>query len=202
MVSRATVIRVQLISKPGSRATGIGRYGWEIERGLRQYGVDVVSAPLKNPIPGAVSGLARRAGYDLDAFAHSYPVRADVQPGRAVHPGALIVGHVERGEHGGTADPAGDQPDVGDAQLQRGGQRRLLAAAARDVGILETRKCLFRGALNWLLLQELGNELVARKDPKTAVRALTLARANCDADICRPGIDKDLAAAKAAATKK
>jgi hypothetical protein len=76
-----------------------------------------------------------------------------------------------------------------------------LAAAARDVGILEARKCKFRGALNWLLLQELAQELVTRNDPKTAVRALTLAKANCDADICRPGIDKDLAAAKAAIKK-
>jgi hypothetical protein len=70
-------------------------------------------------------------------------------------------------------------------------------AAARDITILEGRKCKWRGALNWLLLQELGQELTTRNDPKTAVRALTLARANCDADICRPGIEKDLAAAKA-----
>jgi hypothetical protein len=77
-----------------------------------------------------------------------------------------------------------------------------LAASARDIGILETRKCRFRGVLNWLLLQELGNELRTHNDGKTAVRALTLARANCDADICRPGIENDLAAAKAATTKK
>lgn len=77
-----------------------------------------------------------------------------------------------------------------------------LAASARDIGILETRKCRFRGALNWLLLQELGNELRARAAASTAVRALTLALANCDGDICRPGIEKDLATAKAATTKK
>jgi hypothetical protein len=76
-----------------------------------------------------------------------------------------------------------------------------LKSAARDVGILEARTCRFRGRLNWLLLQELGNEL-RTNDPKTAVRALTLAKANCDADICRPGIEKDLAAAKEAAAKK
>jgi len=81
-------------------------------------------------------------------------------------------------------------------------KKNELAASARDVGILETRKCRFRGALNWLLLQELGNELRTRNAGNLAVRALTLARANCDADICRPGIEKDLAAAKAAATKK
>ena len=77
-----------------------------------------------------------------------------------------------------------------------------LAASARDLGILESRKCRFRGALNWLLLQELGNELRTRNDGKAAVRALTLALANCDADICRGGIEKDLAAAKAATAPK
>jgi glycosyltransferase involved in cell wall biosynthesis len=85
MVGATTALRVQLISKPGSRATGIGRYSWEIERGLRESGVDVVSAPLKDTIPGAVSAIARKVGYDLDAFARSYPLRAAVQPGRITH---------------------------------------------------------------------------------------------------------------------
>ncbi len=76
-----------------------------------------------------------------------------------------------------------------------------LAAAGRDVTTLERKQCRFRGELNWLLLQELGNELVKRSDAKTAVRALTLARANCDPETCRPAIEKDLAAAKAAVKK-
>lgn len=81
-------------------------------------------------------------------------------------------------------------------------RKKDLASAVRDVGILEARKCQFRGRLNWLLLQEFAAELRTQNDHKTAVRALTLARANCDADICRPDIEKDLAAAKAAAAKK
>lgn len=97
------------------------------------------------------------------------------------------------------------QPASCDAYIDRAhyyASKRDLAKSTRDVGILETRKCLFMGLLNWLLLQELAEELMTQSDPKLAVRALVLARANCDADICRPGIEKDLAAAKAAAAKK
>lgn len=96
------------------------------------------------------------------------------------------------------------QPASCDTYIDRAhlyARKKDLTAAVRDVGILEGKKCWFRGKLNWLLLQELAAELRTQGDHKTAVRALTLARANCDADICRPGIEKDLAAAKAA-TKK
>lgn len=77
-------------------------------------------------------------------------------------------------------------------------KKKDLASTARDLTILEGKKCRFRGKLNWLLLQELGKTL---GNDKAAVRALTLALANCDGDICKPGIEKDLAAAKAAAKK-
>ena len=77
-------------------------------------------------------------------------------------------------------------------------KKQDLAATARDLTILEGKQCRFRGKLNWLLLQELGKTLGTGQ---AAVRALTLALANCDGDLCKPGIEKDLAAAKAAAKK-
>ena len=97
------------------------------------------------------------------------------------------------------------QPAQCDSYIDRAhffAKKNDLAAAARDLEILEKRKCLFGGLLNWLLLEELGNELRTRGAAKSAVRALTLARANCDAEICRPDIEKDLAAARAAAAKQ
>jgi hypothetical protein len=80
-------------------------------------------------------------------------------------------------------------------------RKKDLASAARDVEILRTRKCHFRGALNWLLLQELAAELRKHGADKTAVAALTLALASCNADICRPDLERDLAAAKQAVKK-
>jgi hypothetical protein len=71
-----------------------------------------------------------------------------------------------------------------------------LKTAAADIAILETKKCRFRGALNWLLLEELGNALRDRGAKDGAIKSLTLALANCDADICRDPITKDLATAK------
>jgi glycosyltransferase involved in cell wall biosynthesis len=85
MVTPSESVKIQLVNKPGSAATGIGRYAFEIERGLREAGVDVTTAPLRNPIPAPIGPLARRAGYDLDAFSRSYPLRANVEPGRITH---------------------------------------------------------------------------------------------------------------------
>src|SRR4051794_20996401 len=70
--------RVQLVSKPGSPATGIGRYRAELERGLRGVGADVRDAPLRSAVPASVARVARRTGYDLEAFGRSYPLRADL----------------------------------------------------------------------------------------------------------------------------
>lgn len=78
-------LRVQLVAKPASPATGIGRYVAETERGLRMAGVEVRRAELWVPIPGAVGRVARRAGYDLETFARSYPVRADARSGFITH---------------------------------------------------------------------------------------------------------------------
>jgi glycosyltransferase involved in cell wall biosynthesis len=78
-------LHVQLITKPGSRATGIGRYAHEIEIGLRGAGVDVTTAGLRNPIPGPFVRAVGKAGYDLDAFSRSYPLRADTEKGRITH---------------------------------------------------------------------------------------------------------------------
>jgi glycosyltransferase involved in cell wall biosynthesis len=77
--------RVQLVSKPGSPATGIGRYRAELERGLRGVGVDVRDAPLRSVVPASVARVARRTGYDLEAFGHSYPLRADLDEGYVTH---------------------------------------------------------------------------------------------------------------------
>jgi glycosyltransferase involved in cell wall biosynthesis len=82
---RKQLPRVQLVSKPGSRSTGIGRYAWEIERGLRDAGVDVRAARLTTPLPRIGQRAIRRLGYDVEAFTRSYPVRADVRPGWITH---------------------------------------------------------------------------------------------------------------------
>jgi glycosyltransferase involved in cell wall biosynthesis len=76
---------VQLVSKPGSRSTGIGRYAWEIERGLRGAGVEVRAARLTTPVPEIAQRAIRRIGYDVAAFTRSYPIRADVAPGWITH---------------------------------------------------------------------------------------------------------------------
>lgn len=81
-------------------------------------------------------------------------------------------------------------------------RKKDLASAARDLDLLKARKCRFRGSLNWLLLQELAAELRAQGADKTAVLALTLALANCNSDICKPDIERDLAAARKAANAK
>jgi glycosyltransferase involved in cell wall biosynthesis len=77
--------RVQLVSKPGSPATGIGRYRAELERGLRGAGADVRDAPLRSAVPASVARVARRTGYDLEAFERSYPLRADISRGYVTH---------------------------------------------------------------------------------------------------------------------
>jgi glycosyltransferase involved in cell wall biosynthesis len=77
--------RVQLVSKPGSPATGIGRYSAELERGLRVAGIEIRNASLRMPAPAFVTRAARRTGYDLEAFARSYPLRADLGEGYVTH---------------------------------------------------------------------------------------------------------------------
>jgi glycosyltransferase involved in cell wall biosynthesis len=76
---------VQLVSKPGSPATGIGRYRVELERGLRGVGADVRDAPLRSVVPASVARVVRRTGYDLEAFGRSYPLRADLADGYITH---------------------------------------------------------------------------------------------------------------------
>jgi glycosyltransferase involved in cell wall biosynthesis len=78
-------LRVQLVSKPGSAATGIGRYAAELERGLRAAGVDVRNAALLPSVPAPLNRAARMAGYDLEAFGRSYPLRADLARGNVTH---------------------------------------------------------------------------------------------------------------------
>jgi glycosyltransferase involved in cell wall biosynthesis len=88
MVDRAVsepALRVQLISKPGPRATGIGRYAYEIEQGLRQSDVDLARAELQTPLPGSLTAAVRKTGYDLDAFSRSYPLRARTRRGYLTH---------------------------------------------------------------------------------------------------------------------
>ena len=76
---------IQLVSKPGSRATGIGRYADEILHGLRRADVAVREAEIGPRLPRVVSGLGRRLGYDADAFLRSYPPRAETHPGYLTH---------------------------------------------------------------------------------------------------------------------
>jgi glycosyltransferase involved in cell wall biosynthesis len=85
MVAPAPPLRVQLVVKPGSAMTGIGRYAAEVSQGLQQVGVDLHHAPLRDPVPAPVSRLGRRLGYDLEAFAKSYPLRAVVRQGYLTH---------------------------------------------------------------------------------------------------------------------
>jgi len=74
-------MRVQLIHKTMSARTGLGRYAAELESGLRAAGVATGTAPVTNPVPGPLVRLADYLGYDLDAFAQSFPLRATVRTG-------------------------------------------------------------------------------------------------------------------------
>lgn len=76
---------VQLIQKPASPHTGIGRYVAELERGLADRAVDSARIPLRNPMPRFVISAARRAGYDLETFFGSYPLRARARAGYLTH---------------------------------------------------------------------------------------------------------------------
>jgi glycosyltransferase involved in cell wall biosynthesis len=80
-----TVSRAQLVSTPACDRTGIGRYVAEIQRGLRAAGVLTSRAALAPPLPRSVAAAGRRAGYDLDAFAGSYPIRASLTRGPLTH---------------------------------------------------------------------------------------------------------------------
>src|SRR4051794_10298198 len=68
--------RVQLISKSENRSTGIGRYAFELHSGLKALNLDVQSGGLRTLHPPVVTSLLRRAGYDLEGFSASYPLRA------------------------------------------------------------------------------------------------------------------------------
>jgi glycosyltransferase involved in cell wall biosynthesis len=76
--------RIQLVNKSTSPRTGIGRYAHELERGLRDRGINLRLAPLRSPALPIVS-FGRRLGYDPEAFFRSYPLRADVLPGYTTH---------------------------------------------------------------------------------------------------------------------
>jgi glycosyltransferase involved in cell wall biosynthesis len=65
--------------------TGIGRYAAEVSQGLQQVGVDLHHAQVRNPVPAPLSRLGSRIGYDLEAFAKSYPLRASVRRGYLTH---------------------------------------------------------------------------------------------------------------------
>jgi glycosyltransferase involved in cell wall biosynthesis len=76
---------VQLIQKPMSAHTGIGRYFAELERGLADHAIESIRVPLRTPVPRAVASIARRAGYDLTTFFSSYPLRAQTRSGYLTH---------------------------------------------------------------------------------------------------------------------
>ena len=52
---------------------------------MRGAGVDVRDAPLRSTVPASVVRVARRTGYDLEAFGRSYPLRADLADGYVTH---------------------------------------------------------------------------------------------------------------------
>jgi hypothetical protein len=78
-----------------------------------------------------------------------------------------------------------------------------LAAAKADVATLKTRKCRYRGSLNFLLLHDLGKELRAHDANAVAAEVLEMALVHCGgSDLCKGDIERDLAAARKAATSK
>lgn len=74
-------MRLQLVTKPTSPRTGLGRYAAELEQGLRRAGVEVRRAEPRTRLPGPATALGRRLGYDLATFVGSYPLRAETRPG-------------------------------------------------------------------------------------------------------------------------
>jgi len=68
---------VGFVAKPGSAATGLGRYAAELERGLPAKGVEVRRLEARTPLPGALNRAATRLGFDLETFGRAYPLRVD-----------------------------------------------------------------------------------------------------------------------------
>ena len=56
--------RVQLVAKPGSPATGIGRYAMGLERGLRADGLDLILRDLEPRQLGDVQHVLSRDGHE------------------------------------------------------------------------------------------------------------------------------------------
>ena len=89
-----------------------------------------------------------------------------------------------------------------DAHVDRGtifAQAGKLAEARVDLAIVKSRKkCAVEKdrKMNFLLLQDLATELLAKGDKVSAISALELALLSCDTDLCRPDIKKALAEAK------
>lgn len=77
--------RVQIVNKPTSPHTGIGRFALEIERGLIQRGIMLSIAPLHDLVPRPVTNVVKKFGLDLDAFFKSYPLRVDARQGHVTH---------------------------------------------------------------------------------------------------------------------
>jgi glycosyltransferase involved in cell wall biosynthesis len=90
---------VQLIHKSGPSHTGIGRYVFELERGLAERAVDHVRVPLQSPVPRVIAFGARRVGYDLDAFFASYPLRAQTSAGSLTHLTSQTLGALLLTQH-------------------------------------------------------------------------------------------------------
>lgn len=78
-------LHIQLVNKLTSPRTGIGRYAVELERGLRTEDIEIRLARPRTLVPRTLSRLARGAGYDLETFFQSYPLRVDARPGWITH---------------------------------------------------------------------------------------------------------------------
>lgn len=85
-LSESRQARIALIAKPGGPNTGVGRYVYELQRGLRASGVEVVRlAPRALPLPYLGYRLLQRTGVDLLAFLMNYPLWADYPPADVYH---------------------------------------------------------------------------------------------------------------------
>lgn len=76
---------VVLIDREGPDTTGLGRYSQALGVHLDRAGVNARRGVPRRPLPRPVTALARRVGWDLDAFFRSYPLAGDWTDGEVYH---------------------------------------------------------------------------------------------------------------------
>ncbi len=78
-------MRVALVSGAHDPESGVGRYARELAGALRAQGHQVSLVRPAVPLPRSLSRLARRLGWDVDAFFATYPIWARYPEADIIH---------------------------------------------------------------------------------------------------------------------